>query len=672
MSGAMELPPTTDGATTSREDASFIWLLLTTPLGELARGRVTGRRIRPLRAGPAVAAIPASLQTVVHDVARRTRLWPGEKREIVRELSSHFADGLDAEQSEADLIAQFGDPAQAAALLRRAAKRNRPWPWLALRFAVRGVAIVFAFILLTYAALAARYYLGRAGPIEDLRPKLNAVALTTPDADKAWPLYRDALLAMPADAFIEGLRVTRGYQRLPVPGEPEWAEVEEMLARNADSLRLAREAATKPHLGLLVGYTFAPDDAKALMMSGQTPVGDIKSPDDPGLISVLLPHLSRLRVLGMTLSCDAQRAAAAGDADIALADLHAILGIVGHTRETPLLIGELVGLSLFARACDTVNDILARSPGLFSDAQLIALAHRLAAFDDARLRCRFDGERLFFDDVLQRIYTDDGNGDGRLTPRGLRWLTKAGILWNDPRASNPSDALLGFTGPALSAIVRGRKDTAAEYARLMDINERDADTPLWERDSSDVDTVIGKWMDSPLERMRNLPLSILLPALGKASVTAQMTMMRRDVTLTAIALELFHRTNDRWPATLGELAPQWLPTPPIDRFDGSMLRYRINDDRPLLYSVGTDREDDGGAPPSAGAEHAQQWFPRDWIRETVAHQKPIITGDGRRILYWDGDWILWPPSASGPLYADVPATTPRTEPNPRTPARGTR
>lgn len=656
MSGAMELPPTTDGATTSREDASFIWLLLTTPLGELARGRVTGRRIRPLRASPAVAAIPASLQTVVHDVARRTRLWPGEKREIVRELSSHFADGLDAEQSEADLIAQFGDPAQAAALLRRAAKRNRPWPWLALRFAVRGVAIVFAFILLTYAALAARYYLGRAGPIEDLRPKLNAVALTTPDADKAWPLYRDALLAMPADAYVEGLRVAKKYERLPVPGDPEWAEVEAILALNAESMRLAREAAAKPHLGLLVGYTFATDDAKALMMPEQPPAGDIKSPDDPGLISVLLPHLARLRMLGMTLSYDAQRAAAAGDADIALADLQAILGIVGHMRETPLLIGELVGLSLFARACDTVNDILARSPGLFSDAQLIALAHRLAAFDDARLRCRFDGERLFFDDVLQRIYTDDGNGDGRLTPRGLRWLAMAGSIWDAKRPDRVEpDALLGFTGPALSAIVRGRKDTAAEYARLMDINERDADTPLWERNSSEVDAVIAKWLDSPLERMRNLPLSMLVPALGKASINAQMTMMRRDVTLTVIALELFHRTNQRWPASLAELSPQWLPSPPVDRFDGSTLRYRINGDRPMLYSVGTDREDDGGIPPSTGAEYAQQWFPRDWIRETVAHQKPIITGDGRRILYWDGDWTLWPPPAPGPLHLVDPA-----------------
>lgn len=39
------------------------------------------------------------------------------------------------------------------------------------------------------------------------------------------------------------------------------------------------------------------------------------------------------------------------------------------------------------------------------------------------------------------------------------------------------------------------------------------------------------------------------------------------------------------------------PALSIDRFDGRPLRYRLAEDGPLLYSIGADRIDDGGAAP---------------------------------------------------------------------------
>ena len=657
MSGAMEVPPTPSSATASREDASFIWLLFTTPLSELARGRVTGRRIKPIRASVAPAPLTPSLQLLVNDVAKRTRLWPSEQREIVRELSSHFGEGIDAGRSADELITDFGDPSQAAALLRRAAKRNRPWPWLAMRFALRGVAIVFGLILLVYGLLAARFYFSSTGPIEDFRPKLNAIALNTPDQDKAWPLYREALL-LPS-ASIESVRIDNNLNRLPVPGEPEWSKVEALLAQHADALILARKAAAKPHLGLLVGYNFAPDDAKAMMMSEQTPVGDLKSSDDPGLVGVLLPHLARLRQLGMLLSYDAQRAAAAGDAATALANLNAMLGMVGHMRESPILIGELVGLATFARATETTSALLATNPSLFSDADLTELAHRFAAFDDASLKMRFTGERLFFEDAVQRMFSDDGNGDGRLTPRGLRWIAQISSIWgNDPREVKKSEMLLGLSGPALSAFMLGRRDMAAEFDRVMDMIEADADVPLWERETSRVDELLSKWMDSSTERFRRLPVALLTPVLDKAAINAEFAMMRRDVTLTAIALEVFRRKHGRWPDALTELTPSILPALPIDRFDGQPLRYVVKDGKPMLYSVGTDREDDGGVlPPTMTMDGDRQWNAKFWIPRDKIEEARQVTGPRPDEQYgpaWDGDWILWPPLPQPPLLSTDP------------------
>ena len=58
----------------------------------------------------------------------------------------------------------------------------------------------------------------------------------------------------------------------------------------------------------------------------------------------------------------------------------------------------------------------------------------------------------------------------------------------------------------------------------------------------------------------------------------------------------FHRKHNKWPATLGELSPQYLPQLPVDPITGRALHYKVDNDRPLVYSVGADGDDDGGRP----------------------------------------------------------------------------
>ena len=60
----------------------------------------------------------------------------------------------------------------------------------------------------------------------------------------------------------------------------------------------------------------------------------------------------------------------------------------------------------------------------------------------------------------------------------------------------------------------------------------------------------------------------------------------------AVAVEEFRQKNRRWPAALAELGDGF--TIPIDPFDGSPMRYRILEDRVVIYSVGPDQKDDGG------------------------------------------------------------------------------
>ena len=63
---------------------------------------------------------------------------------------------------------------------------------------------------------------------------------------------------------------------------------------------------------------------------------------------------------------------------------------------------------------------------------------------------------------------------------------------------------------------------------------------------------------------------------------------------TAIALDLFHRRHGRYPDRLDDLVPDFLPSVPVDPFDGRPVRFRHEPDRLIIYSIGGDGVDNGG------------------------------------------------------------------------------
>ena len=93
----------------------------------------------------------------------------------------------------------------------------------------------------------------------------------------------------------------------------------------------------------------------------------------------------------------------------------------------------------------------------------------------------------------------------------------------------------------------------------------------------------------------------------------------RDVVVTAIALKRFQLKHGKWPETLSELTPEFLPSVPIDPCDGKSLKYHPNADGTfLLYSVGDDGVDDGGdatpsKPSSSGTPNWSWQRARDWV-----------------------------------------------------------
>lgn len=630
-------------ATTSIRERSIVLRALRTPLTDLLRGRITGRRARNVQTLLNEAALPLPLDAITRDVVKRSRLWRSEKLDVAMELIAHFTDGLESGQSPQQLAESFGDPAQAAVLIRKAKKRNRPLAWRMARGALRGLALFIAIVIVVYLAMLARFFMGAPAKPVDYRPELNKAALALKEDERAWPIYRQAALQL-ADLPEAAMDLAK-RNRLPMPGEPAWEPLAEYLRANQAAIATARTAIDKPGLGFVAGYEFSPEDQQ-LWPDKRFAQQDI---DRHGLMSVMFPYFNPLRKLSRVLALDAQQAAASGDGATAIADIETALALSSHVREAPLVISDLVSLAIFQQALHALDLGLANWPAKFSDQQLQALAHAIAAYTDERLVVRLSAERLGFEDIVQRVYTDDGHGDGRLTPQGLHMLDFF-TAWDVNQGNDPAPSkYVMLAGPAVNAVMLGRRDLLKEYHRLMDMTELESRLPLWQRGNSATETKIETWASSTFETARRLPLVLLMPALGKASITSQYGIAARDATTTAIALELYRRKHGAWPATLSELVPL-IPSVPRDRYDGAAMKYQLIDGKPVLYSVGVDRDDDGGVPPTPNGlpntDSAKQWKSPESVAAIKAMQAQNPGWSG--IALADGDWVLWPPVV-GPL-----------------------
>jgi len=600
---------------------SLVYKLRYTPLRDVLRGRLSARM--DLKRLIAAASLPPTLQELIGTTVRRTRLRWREKEDVARELIAHFRDGLDAGQAPDALLQQFGDVAVAAKLIRRARKRNRSIFYRATVKTLKYAALLSA---VTYVLLLVRFYSGSVRLNRNFLKEMNAPILSTPEQDRAWPIYRKAFLATtpwPNDAGIT----------CESPTSPGWSTLVHYIASNQEALRLYREAAAKPDLAMVISTN---PDLDVQRHNQEFPERFVPpSPDtsdNPPVVGALFPNLQVMRFGGRLLKIDALLAAEQSDGPRVVADITAMLAMADHCAQQSPLISDLVSIAILAQADQAVGEILSRNPDVLNDAAWIGLSHRLAAVRGGTIRMRLAGERAFFDDVIQRSYTDDGHGDGHLRPRKYHALASIGDF--DGAESAASSVV---AGPIVSAVVAGRRELVRKYDELMGLVEQEAAVPLWRRDVSLADAEIERLKSSTVQQARYLWIAILFPSLSRASYMFEIAIQQRDATLVAISLELYHRKNGHYPPTLDALVPRLLPAVPPDRFDGKPIKYKLVDGKPLLYSVGVNRIDDGGALPPAKSRTQANQTAKNWIAPSALPTSPLELEKLR------GDWILWPP-----------------------------
>ncbi|RMH23573.1 MAG: hypothetical protein D6693_11295 [Planctomycetota bacterium] len=605
------------------EQRGIMRALATTPMRDLLRGRLSGRL--DLERAIGEADLPEPAAQLVRQVAGRTRLSRLERAEVAREIASHFREGLDAGRDTDDLIRAFGDPAVAARLIRRTKKRARSTLHKLWTRGWQAVGVAALILAAAYSIQTVRFRIGAPVVAHDYLADLNADAAAVPAAERAWPIYERAIAAfvepprkIPAETEppMPGEFVSNAQTRIDVdevdPGEEDWPEVVNHIRANQDTLALLRTAATRAHMGLTLSAPAgaAPEEGAADVFQG-------------ALLALSIPHLGQMRRLASLLWADARLAVVEDDGARAASDLVALIRMAAHAREPATLINQLFGLSILDLALDGVSHILADHPATLTDEQWSRVAHTLAGWcGGGRVRIEFGPERLYFYDALQRIYTDDGRGDGRLTLEGLRAMNS--LLAATEHNSNLSGAER-LAGPILAAAIAGRAEMRREYDRVADTAADYAGRAPWTRDDEAFQRETDLSWLGLRSSVRYMLVSQLAPAYWHVVNRGDEVGMRRDGTLVAIAMELYRQRHGVYPESLDALTPDLLPSVPRDIFDGSPVRCIIRDGSYTLYSIGADGDDDAGAP----------------ALDLVGGRDPRAARRGPNPV--NGDWVLFPP-----------------------------
>ena len=530
--------------------------------------------------GPEAAA-------AVRATVRATGLWRRENADVCRELIAHFLDGREAGVDEAALVRDFGDPRAAARLIGRAKRRQRPLAWHAAMWGVRGVAGVFALAICLYGVLAWRYYSATPVIRRDYVAEINAAAAAVPESERAWPVYRGAMTRLKPMFGRDGVWENISSAE---PHWPRWPEMRRAIEERQEEIAALRKASEMSSLGWVASASFDPDDAA---LFGPDPRGARRSSSGMMLVvEVLLPHLNWLKKSAALLSADARVAALAGDGARAAADIEAMLGVSRHVREIRLLISDLVAASILQKAAQTAAWCVHNAPSSLSDRDLRVLAHALSA---APTRLSVASERVAFDDFLQRVYSDDGNGGGAATAEGLRlWekMSEDGGAASAARGNRSLDVLEAALGPLTVAAWAGRSEMAAAAERLYAAAQADADAPVILAGKGRIDAEMEALQRTPLGSARYALLLQIFPNWKESFRAMHETAMHLDGAMVALVMESFRRLHGRLPVSLEELVPEHLPSVPRDRYDGRPLRMTEIDGVLTVYSIGRNLSDD--------------------------------------------------------------------------------
>jgi hypothetical protein len=492
-----------------------------------------------------------------------------------------------------------------------------------MRKKVVRLGIVAAAILAgTYGVISYRYWNNPPNLSRNFSAEWNAPILAVPENERAWPAYRQALLDL-SNERPDGYRESTHWKEPFV-----FADEQPYIAfvrRNAGVLANVRAASRRPTFGFLMTDGRSSEDAKLetrrrRMTDPQRKESEpIPATENPLLDSLYLVDFTEMSELVDLLAIDACLAAREGDGDRMTENLTSIMRIADHVREISHPIHDITSVGLFDRGLRTWGRLLETSATTFDERRSIELERAARAYAKGSIRLRVDYDRARMEDALQRAYTDDGEGDG--------YLTALSLVRGDGNKIGVRERLLA---PLTTGLDPSRREIREAHEHLTRLAEQDVSRPLWECRTWSYETELER-----LHRNKRFHIiSLMASTYESAHKSFEKIVQHRDAMLAFSAMHRFRLKRGTWPKSLGELVPEFAAEVPVDRLTGGRLGYKLAGDRPLVYSFGSDGDDDGGRAarlPKEGSHVSDPLPERPWHWDLDERESGL-----------EGDLILWP------------------------------
>ncbi len=523
----------------------------------------------------------------------------------------------------------------------------RGWRWFFL-----ALFVVVAVPIVVYTTVAIRFFNRTATVKTDTYAILNQRYADAADNQKSWAVYMEVRYNL-FDPLSESVRdqkaafvaaMNEAYLQNPdhladPPEDPftdernPWSipaghelHPESLAAwqQFRPHLEKVREAAARPWLGAPVTDNIV-EEMKFDPSWYQPSTTTLR--DRTLLWELYQPTLGTTRMISRLLMFDNDLERAAGNSDLVVANIAAMLGMARQAHREGSLIAQLVGIRIQHDACIELSQLLGDTTPNLSVQQLAQLERACVETSESIRLMDLTTEGLSFNELIERLFTDDGRGNGRITPAGLSGL-------DDEAVGSVQIELPRAVWPMIAHRFADRAEAVTQFQHMLDEIQR-----LQETNARDLHRFGPELALTPHS---NASGKIVLPAadiLFSGWVKALLTHLNADAqlraTITLLALHRHHLARGYFPDTLADLVPEFLDEIPADPFDpGTAIKYRLVDGIPHLYFTGSDGDDDGGRHPA----------PDTPVQAFLGFVARFGDPSGPKADAADADWVIYPPA----------------------------
>ncbi len=346
-----------------------------------------------------------------------------------------------------------------------------------------------------------------------------------------------------------------------------------------------------------------------------------------------LPHLMALKraaqILDAAVICDLHN----GDAGAATTNILTLLGLVQRNESEGVLISHLVRIAMTAIAVAPTWELLQSTN--VTDTQLAAVQtswEQMNYFKDAEIS--FTMERVWMMETIEKsrasqegfeqtfgLAASMSSGGGSSTGSSWTWPLDWETITERPRYAVAEVMWRSAWSYSDELRTLQMEQIILETLRTMQTNQ--SQFYMANYNAMTVRASSLGFTNAGMDFFQALKIPDFREMFGDWGLsravqkTIRIETMRR-VVISAVALKRYQLKHGKFPETLGELAPEFVLSVPIDPYDGKQLRYHPNAAGTyLLYSVGDDGKDDGGDPtiPTGGSSslYWQNDRARDWV-----------------------------------------------------------